>query len=187
MISHPCLFQYPKMWARAWWAGAYDVTAGQPELQPGLLEGCGLSSLWARSGNDLRGVWATGLHVVARCVHQCVCARVRVYACLWVQVRSEAVESLSSLCRPKDAEGLVRCRACLARRWKVTEERTRAVLGTWGSGSLPGAGGRAGQPGGTVAGAEGWHPYPGVTAGQSHKLFSSWRPFSKTQDPFSKI
>lgn len=25
------------------------------------------------------------------------------------------------------------------------------------------------------------------SCGQSHKLFSSWRPFSKTHDPFSKI
>lgn len=44
LISHPCLFLYPKMWARSWWAGAYDVTAGQQQ-PPGLLEVCGLSSL----------------------------------------------------------------------------------------------------------------------------------------------
>lgn len=43
LISHPCLFLYPKMWARAWRAGAYDVTAGQ-RRPPGLLAGCGLRS-----------------------------------------------------------------------------------------------------------------------------------------------
>lgn len=66
MISHPCLFLSPKMWARAWRAGAYDVTAGQ-RRPPGLLEGCGLRSLGvgsslrkSLSGSDLRGVWEEG-------------------------------------------------------------------------------------------------------------------------------
>ena len=44
LISHPCLFLSPKMRARAWRAGAYDVTAGL-RRPPGLLEGCGLRSV----------------------------------------------------------------------------------------------------------------------------------------------
>lgn len=84
LISHPCLFLYPKMWARAWGAGAYDVTAGQRQ-PPGLLEVCGLSFYElglpqgrAGSGSDLRGVWTTSLLEVARCVCVCVCTQ----ACL---------------------------------------------------------------------------------------------------------
>ena len=40
LISHPCLFLSPKMWARAWRAGASEVTAGRLR-PPGLLEGSG--------------------------------------------------------------------------------------------------------------------------------------------------
>lgn len=40
LISHPCLFLSPKMWAQAWRAGTSDVTAGR-RRPPGLLEGSG--------------------------------------------------------------------------------------------------------------------------------------------------